>query len=123
MPVPVIAGLLGRAGIAGAKYLSKKAAKRSAKKETTDGVGEIAAMGLGGGAAAASISRLQLEQIAEKRALAERERAERERAEKAKTKEEKEDEPSYRKGGSVKSSASRRADGIAVKGKTKGRFV
>ena len=27
------------------------------------------------------------------------------------------------KGGSVKSSASRRADGIATKGKTKGRFV
>ena len=27
------------------------------------------------------------------------------------------------KGGSVKSSASKRADGIAVKGKTKGRFV
>jgi len=28
-----------------------------------------------------------------------------------------------KKGGSVKSSASKRADGIAVKGKTKGRFV
>lgn len=28
-----------------------------------------------------------------------------------------------KKGGSVKSSASRRADGIATKGKTKGRFV
>ena len=124
--MPVI-GLLGRAGIAGAKYLSKKMAKRSAKKaaqeKTTDGVGEIAAMGLGGGAAGAAVSRLQLEQIAEKRALAERERAERERAEKAKTKEEKEDEPSYRKGGSVKSSASRRADGIAQRGKTRGKFI
>lgn len=124
--MPVI-GLLGRAGIEGAKYLSKKMAKRSAKKaaqeKTTDGVGEIAAMGLGGGAAAAAVNRLQLEQIAEKRALAERERAERERAEKAKTKEEKEDEPSYRKGGSVKSSASRRADGIAQRGKTRGKFI
>jgi len=29
----------------------------------------------------------------------------------------------YKKGGSVKSSASRRADGIAKRGKTKGRFV
>lgn len=29
----------------------------------------------------------------------------------------------YKKGGSVKSSASRRADGIAVKGKTKGRII
>jgi hypothetical protein len=29
----------------------------------------------------------------------------------------------FRKGGSVKSSASRRADGIAVRGKTRGRFV
>lgn len=31
--------------------------------------------------------------------------------------------PGYKKGGSVKSSASRRADGIAKKGKTRGRFV
>jgi len=29
----------------------------------------------------------------------------------------------FKKGGSVKSSASRRADGIAQRGKTKGRFV
>jgi hypothetical protein len=29
----------------------------------------------------------------------------------------------YKKGGSVKSSASRRADGIATKGKTKGRMI
>ena len=29
----------------------------------------------------------------------------------------------YKKGGSVKSSASRRADGIAAKGKTKGRMI
>jgi hypothetical protein len=29
----------------------------------------------------------------------------------------------YKKGGMVKSSASKRADGIAIKGKTKGRFV
>lgn len=29
----------------------------------------------------------------------------------------------YKKGGKVKSSASKRADGCAVKGKTKGRFV
>lgn len=29
----------------------------------------------------------------------------------------------YKKGGSVKSSASRRADGCAVKGKTKGRII
>ena len=29
----------------------------------------------------------------------------------------------YKKGGSVKSSASKRADGIAQRGKTKGRFV
>ena len=32
-------------------------------------------------------------------------------------------EKNLRKGGSVKSSASRRADGIAQRGKTKGRFV
>ena len=31
--------------------------------------------------------------------------------------------PGYKKGGSVKSSASKRADGIAKKGKTRGRFV
>ena len=31
--------------------------------------------------------------------------------------------PAMKKGGMVKSSASKRADGIAVKGKTKGRFV
>ena len=31
--------------------------------------------------------------------------------------------PRMRKGGAVKSSASRRADGIAVKGKTRGKFV
>jgi len=29
----------------------------------------------------------------------------------------------FKKGGSIKSSASRRADGIAQRGKTKGRFV
>jgi len=122
-------GAVVRAGIEGAKYLSKKMAKRSAKKaaqeKTTDGVGEIAAMGLGGGAAAAAVSRLQLEQIAEKRALAEREQiaekralAERER-DKAPARTEFEN---LRRGGSV-SSASKRADGCAVKGKTKGRFV
>ena len=33
------------------------------------------------------------------------------------------DETSYRKGGSVKSSASRRADGIAQRGKTRGRYI
>jgi hypothetical protein len=33
------------------------------------------------------------------------------------------DESSYRKGGSVKSSASRRADGIAQRGKTRGKFI
>jgi len=33
------------------------------------------------------------------------------------------EEVKYRKGGSVKSSASRRADGIAKKGKTRGKFV
>jgi len=33
------------------------------------------------------------------------------------------DSPGYKKGGSVKSSASRRADGIAKKGKTRGKFV
>ena len=33
------------------------------------------------------------------------------------------DDAGYNKGGSVKSSASRRADGIASRGKTKGRFV
>lgn len=31
--------------------------------------------------------------------------------------------PTYRKGGEIKSSASKRADGIAQRGKTKGRFV
>ena len=31
--------------------------------------------------------------------------------------------PTYKKGGSVKSSASKRADGIAMRGKTKGRMV
>ena len=122
-------GAVVRAGIEGAKYLSKKMAKRSAKKaaqeKTTDGVGDIAAMGLGAGAAGAAVSRLQLEQIAEKRALAEREQiaekralAERER-DKAPARTEFEN---LRRGGSV-SSASKRADGCAVKGKTKGRFV
>lgn len=33
------------------------------------------------------------------------------------------DESSYRKGGAIRSSASKRADGIAKKGKTRGRFV
>lgn len=33
------------------------------------------------------------------------------------------DESSYRKGGSVKSSASSRADGIAQRGKTRGKFI
>lgn len=33
------------------------------------------------------------------------------------------DSPGYKKGGKVKSSASRRADGIAHKGKTKGKMV
>jgi hypothetical protein len=33
------------------------------------------------------------------------------------------DEMKFKKGGSVKSSASKRADGIAVKGKTRGRIV
>ena len=33
------------------------------------------------------------------------------------------DQKKYRRGGSVRSSASRRADGIAKKGKTRGRFV
>jgi hypothetical protein len=31
--------------------------------------------------------------------------------------------PNYKKGGKVKSSASKRADGIATKGKTKGRII
>lgn len=56
---------------------------------------------------------------AQRRKEAERERAERERAEKAKKEK---DESSYRKGGSVKLSASRRADGIAKKGKTRGTY-
>lgn len=33
------------------------------------------------------------------------------------------DDAGYKKGGSVKSSASRRADGIASRGKTKGRMI
>ena len=33
------------------------------------------------------------------------------------------DEAGYKKGGSVKSSASRRADGIASRGKTRGRMI
>ena len=33
------------------------------------------------------------------------------------------DSPGYKKGGAVKSSASKRADGIAVKGKTRGTIV
>jgi hypothetical protein len=36
---------------------------------------------------------------------------------------EEKNQPSYRKGGSVKSSASRRADGIAQRGKTRGKFI
>ncbi len=59
-----------------------------------------------------------------------RKKAERERAEKAKkeaerkrAEEDKSDKSSYRKGGSVKSSASRRADGIAQRGKTRGKFI
>ena len=120
MPVPVIGGLLGRAGIAGAKYLSKKMVERSAKKaaqeKVKDGISDLEKVALTGavgkGLAVTAFDKDQR-----------RKEDERKRAEKAKTEEEKEDEPSYRKGGSVKSSASRRADGIAVRGKTKGRFV
>ena len=52
-----------------------------------------------------------------------RERRERERAEKAKKETEEKSKSSYRKGGSVKSSASSRADGIAQRGKTRGKFI
>ena len=50
-------------------------------------------------------------------------RARRERAEKTKKETEGKNQSSYRKGGSVKSSASRRADGVAQRGKTRGKFV
>ena len=41
----------------------------------------------------------------------------------AKKETEEKSQSSYRKGGAVKSSASRRADGIAQRGKTRGKFI
>ena len=56
------------------------------------------------------------------RMYADIDKAEREAAKKAPTTRTRMGEV-FKKGGSVKSSASRRADGIAQRGKTKGRFV
>jgi len=106
-------GAAGMLGMAGRSTIAKKIKRKYERNK--DALGEAAGMGVlvGGGALAqAVINRLQTEQLAERRA-----RAERERAEKAK---EEKDKSSYRKGGSVKLSASRRADGIAKKGKTRG---
>ena len=122
MPVPVIGGLLGRAGIAGAKYLSKKMVERSAKKaaqeKVKDGISDLEKVALTGavgkGLAVTAFDKDQR-----------RKEDERKRAEKAKTEEEKEVD-GMRSGGRVSGSSmggSVRGGGCEIRGKTKGRMV
>ena len=106
-------GAVVRAGIEGAKYLSKKASERAAKKaaqeKAKDGISDLQKAALTG----AVVKGLAVTAFDKDQQRKEAERA------KAPARTEFEN---LRRGGSV-SSASKRADGCAVKGKTKGRFV
>jgi len=107
----MVAPLIGAAARTGAKKLAEKAAKQDdLYKKAAIGVGTVAALPIAGGAG---------------RDMAEDfEKAKQIKKEKTEAKDEiKRETRGMKKGGMIKSSASKRADGVAIKGKTKGRFV
>jgi hypothetical protein len=124
-----IGGVLARAGAAGAKYLSKKAAERATKKSPQDPppVGKTPGA-YRDPAAKREADKAMRERIKQAEAEKDKLRSVARPAERNKDRlpyepRPQSDESSYRKGGSVKSSASRRADGIAQRGKTRGKFI
>ena len=112
----MVAPLIGAAARTGAKKLAKKAVKDDRDEDIRDAFH----VGLHAASAAGTAAMALGQEGRRKAAEAAKERKEQESRESAA--EMKRETRGMKKGGVV-SSASKRADGIAIKGKTKGRFV
>ena len=117
--------LIGAAARMVAKKLAEKGGKEGAKKVSKRGNRDVEGdildanlIGLSAAKAGLAGSTLLSQDDQQKKAKEKTENKEREAKDEVKR-----ETRGMKKGGSVKSSASKRADGIAIKGKTKGRIV
>ena len=124
----MVAPLIGAAARMGAKKLAEKEAKRraqieAAKESVKEGAKKTAkATGAAGAAGATYLVGESMSPSGSGPAIDAIRKMQRESRQKE-IREEKEKPVEKKAGGMVKSSASKRADGIAMKGKTKGRMV